>query len=86
MSPQWLPLFIWGLFFLFMINPFPTLFIQGRLYIFKMLLKVITSIFIPADFLSVVAVTQLFALINAFQDTVYTICFYTNLSLPLPLE
>lgn len=50
-----------------------------------MLLKVFTSIVIPADFLAVVAVTQLFCLINAFSDTVYTICYYTTLNLPFPL-
>ena len=86
MSPEWLPLFAWGLFLIFLINPIPIIFASGRLYTFKMLSKVITSIFLQANFLTELAVVQLFALISAMQDTVYTICFYTHLSLPLAFE
>lgn len=69
-----------------MFNPFPILYWEGRLYIFKMLGKVIGSLILPVDFLTVVATTQLFALINAVQDTVYTICYYTSMNLPFPEE
>lgn len=86
MTPEWLPLYVWALFIVFLINPLPFGFIEGRKYIFKMLFKALYSIFIPIDFLAEVAINQLFTLINAFQDTIYTICFYTHLNLPLPLE
>lgn len=49
-----------------------------------MLGKIIGSIIFPVDFLAVVATTQLFALINAVQDTVYAICYYTHMNLPFP--
>jgi hypothetical protein len=48
-----------------------------------MLLKVIASLVLPADLLTVIATTQLFALINAVNDTVYAVCYYTNLPSPL---
>lgn len=78
-----LPLFVWGSFIVFLFNPFPCGYFWGRLFIFKMLFKVVATLVVPADLLAVIATTQLFALINAVNDTVYSICYYTNLPTPL---
>lgn len=82
-APQWLALIVWGSFILFMINPLPIFYLDGRIFSFKIMLKVLLS-FYMVSFPAVWGTAQALSLLNIFHDVFYTICFYTNLNLPFP--
>ena len=80
--PQWLPLFVWGPFLIFLFNPLPILYPYGRLFFFKLILNAIASVIIVVDFPKIFVTAQAISLVNVFQDLFYAVCFYTNLQLP----
>lgn len=81
-APQWLPLFVWGPFLLFLFNPFPILYHYGRRTFFKMFFNGLMSVFFVVDFPKVWAIAQSISLVNVFQDLVYSFCFYSTLTFP----
>lgn len=81
-APQWLPLFVWGPFLLFLFNPLPILYPYGRMFFFKKIFLALTSVFTLVDFPKIWITAQAISLLNVFQDLFYAICFYTHLQFP----
>lgn len=80
---QWLPLFVWGPFLIFLFNPLPVLYPYGRLFFFKLIFNAIASVVIVVDFPKIFVTAQAISLVNVFQDLFYAVCFYTTLSFPI---
>lgn len=81
-APQWLPLFVWGPFLIFLFSPLPILYHYGRLTFFKMIFNAVMSVVFVVDFPKIWVTAQAISLVNVFQDLFYTFCFYSTLSFP----
>lgn len=80
---SYIPLLVWLPFVAFMLNPFPIICFHGRLYFFKLVLKVIMSPFLVIDFMIILGTANAISLLNVFQDITFTICYYSHLDIPL---
>lgn len=80
MSPHYLVLFVWGIFILYLINPFPIFSFHSRLYGLKIAIKSILAPFLGVTFPVIWMTDQLISLITPFRDFAYTICYYINLT------
>lgn len=76
LNPQWLSLFVWGPFILFLINPISIFYFKSRSYLVKLLFKCLISFAIFVTYAIVYATDQLVSLFTPLQDTVYTLCYY----------
>lgn len=77
--PQYLVLFVWGVFFVFIFNPLPLFYYKSRIFTLKLLLRIIISPFMGVPFVVSWATDQLVSLITPFEDMVYTGCYYFNI-------
>ena len=75
----YLVLFVWGLFLLYLINPFPVFSFRSRLYALKLTIKSILAPLIGVSFPVIWMTDQLISLITPFKDLAYTICYYQYL-------
>lgn len=73
-------LFVWGIFILYLINPFPIFSFRSRLYGLKIAIKSILAPFLGVTFPVIWMTDQLISLITPFRDFAYTICYYINLT------
>lgn len=78
-QPHFLVLFVWGIFFLFFINPLPLLSYKSRLYAIKLALKSILAPFLGVTFPVIWMTDQLVSLVTPLKDMAYTICYYRHL-------
>ena len=76
---QYLVLFVWGLFGIYLINPFPIFNWNSRLYAFKLVLKSLFSPFLGVIFPVIWMTDQAISLVTPLKDFAYTICYYQNI-------
>lgn len=76
---EYLVLFVWGLFILYLVNPLPILSHKSRLYSLKLAIKSILAPIIGVTFPVIWMTDQLISLITPFKDFAYTICYYLHL-------
>lgn len=76
---RYLALIVWGFFLLFVFNPLPISYFRSRVYILKLLLRIIVSPFVGVPFVIAWGTDQLLSLITPFEDLAYTICYYFSL-------
>ncbi|KAL6104727.1 xpr1 [Pungitius sinensis] len=71
------PLALYGLFFLFLINPFKTCYYKSRFWLLKLLFRVVTAPFHHVGFADFWLADQLNSLGVVLMDLEYMICFYS---------
>ncbi|XP_029308880.1 xenotropic and polytropic retrovirus receptor 1 homolog isoform X3 [Cottoperca gobio] len=71
------PLALYGLFFLFLINPFKTCYYKSRFWLLKLLFRVMTAPFHRVGFADFWLADQLNSLGVVLMDLEYMICFYS---------
>ncbi|XP_020513497.1 xenotropic and polytropic retrovirus receptor 1 homolog isoform X1 [Labrus bergylta] len=71
------PLALYGLFFLFFINPFKTCYYKSRFWLLKLLFRVVTAPFHRVGFADFWLADQLNSLVVVLMDLEYMICFYS---------
>uniref|UniRef100_A0A669DMZ2 Xenotropic and polytropic retrovirus receptor 1b n=1 Tax=Oreochromis niloticus TaxID=8128 RepID=A0A669DMZ2_ORENI len=71
------PLALYGLFFLFLINPFKTCYYKSRFWLLKLLFRVVTAPFHRVGFADFWLADQLNSLVVVLMDLEYMICFYS---------
>ncbi|KAK1878460.1 Xenotropic and polytropic retrovirus receptor 1 like [Dissostichus eleginoides] len=71
------PLALYGLFFLFLINPFKTCYYKSRFWLLKLLFRVVTAPFHRVGFADFWLADQLNSLGVVLMDLEYMICFYS---------
>nr|XP_046176853.1 xenotropic and polytropic retrovirus receptor 1 homolog [Oncorhynchus gorbuscha] len=71
------PLVLYGFFFLFLINPFKTLYYKSRFWLLKLLFRVVTAPFHRVEFADFWLADQLNSLGVVLMDLEYLICFYS---------
>ena len=79
MGYQYLVIFVWGLFFLFLVNPIPILYWRSRLYAFKLALISMFSPFLGVTFPVIWMTDQVISLVTPLKDFGYTLCYYQNI-------
>uniref|UniRef100_A0A3Q0QY03 Xenotropic and polytropic retrovirus receptor 1b n=1 Tax=Amphilophus citrinellus TaxID=61819 RepID=A0A3Q0QY03_AMPCI len=71
------PLALYGVFFLFLINPFKTCYYKSRFWLLKLLFRVVTAPFHRVGFADFWLADQLNSLGVVLMDLEYMICFYS---------
>uniref|UniRef100_A0A8C5GHJ3 Xenotropic and polytropic retrovirus receptor 1 homolog n=1 Tax=Gouania willdenowi TaxID=441366 RepID=A0A8C5GHJ3_GOUWI len=71
------PLALYGLFLLFLINPFKTCYYKSRFWLLKLLFRVVTAPFHRVGFADFWLADQLNSLVVVLMDLEYLICFYS---------
>uniref|UniRef100_A0A3Q3XRK6 Xenotropic and polytropic retrovirus receptor 1a n=1 Tax=Mola mola TaxID=94237 RepID=A0A3Q3XRK6_MOLML len=71
------PLALYGLFLLFLINPFKTCYYKSRFWLLKLLFRVVTAPFHRVGFADFWLADQLNSLVVVLMDLEYMICFYS---------
>uniref|UniRef100_UPI0037E929CF xenotropic and polytropic retrovirus receptor 1 homolog isoform X2 n=1 Tax=Semicossyphus pulcher TaxID=241346 RepID=UPI0037E929CF len=71
------PLALYGLFFIFFINPFKTCYYKSRFWLLKLLFRVVTAPFHRVGFADFWLADQLNSLVVVLMDLEYMICFYS---------
>ena len=77
-NPQYLPLFIWIPFILFLINPISIFYFKTRKYISKLLWQCLISWVIPITYPIVFATDQFVSLFVPLQNAAFTVCYYAH--------
>lgn len=78
------PLIIWGIAFVYLLNPFPIFNFEGRIFFFKQLLMAFLSPFFLVQFNVIWIIDQFISMILPFSDITYTFCYYINVNLDDP--
>ncbi|XP_043989318.1 xenotropic and polytropic retrovirus receptor 1 homolog isoform X4 [Gambusia affinis] len=71
------PLALYGVFFLFLINPSKTCYYKSRFWLLKLLFRVVTAPFHHVGFADFWLADQLNSLVVVLMDLEYMICFYS---------
>ncbi|KAG7332803.1 hypothetical protein KOW79_004637 [Hemibagrus wyckioides] len=71
------PLILYGLMFLFLINPFKTFYYKSRFWLLKLLFRVFTAPFHRVEFADFWLADQLNSLVIVLMDLEYLVCFYS---------
>ncbi|XP_041848062.1 xenotropic and polytropic retrovirus receptor 1 homolog [Melanotaenia boesemani] len=71
------PLILYGVFLLFLINPFKTCYYKSRFWLLKLLFRVVTAPFHRVGFADFWLADQLNSLVVVLMDLEYMICFYS---------
>ncbi|MCI4380484.1 hypothetical protein PGIGA_G00240570 [Pangasianodon gigas] len=71
------PLILYGLMFLFLINPFKTAYYKSRFWLLKLLFRVFTAPFHRVEFADFWLADQLNSLVIVLMDLEYLVCFYS---------
>ncbi|TKS80396.1 Xenotropic and polytropic retrovirus receptor 1 -like protein [Collichthys lucidus] len=71
------PLALYGIFLLFLINPFKTCYYKSRFWLLKLLFRVVTAPFHHVGFADFWLADQLNSLVVVLMDLEYMICFYS---------
>ena len=77
---QYMVTFVWGLFFLFLLNPIPIFYWKSRLYAFKLALISIVSPFRGVTFPVIWMTDQVISLVTPLKDFGYTVCYYQHIN------
>ncbi len=75
------PLIIWGIAFIYLLNPLPIFNFEGRIFFFKQLLMAFLSPFFLVQFNVIWIIEQFVSMILPFSDITYTFCYYINFNL-----
>ncbi|XP_053360302.1 xenotropic and polytropic retrovirus receptor 1a [Clarias gariepinus] len=71
------PLLLYGLMFLFLINPFKMAYYKSRFWLLKLLFRVFTAPFHRVEFADFWLADQLNSLVFVLMDLEYLVCFYS---------
>ncbi|KAF7695574.1 xenotropic and polytropic retrovirus receptor 1a isoform X1 [Silurus meridionalis] len=71
------PLILYGIMFLFLINPFKTAYYKSRFWLLKLLFRVFTAPFHRVEFADFWLADQLNSLVVMLMDLEYLVCFYS---------
>ena len=76
---HYLVAFVWGLFFLYLVNPLPIFNWRSRLYSFKLAFISIFSPFLGVTFPVIWMTDQVISLVTPLKDFGYTVCYYQHI-------